>query len=78
MPIDKSKITNEMLEKAAMCKTADQLIALAKSGGVEITKEEAEAYMTELENIELSPEALDNVAGGADDCTVGGGGKACY
>ena len=78
MPIDKSKITNEMLEKAAMCKTAEQLIALAKSGGVEITKEEAEAYMTELENIELSPEALDNVAGGADDCTVGGGGQACY
>ena len=67
-----------MLEMALKCKTPEELIALAKTSGMEITKDEAEAYMTELENIELSPEALDNVAGGADDCTVGGGGQACY
>ena len=29
MPIDKTKITKEMLEKALECKTADELIALA-------------------------------------------------
>ena len=33
MPIDKSKITKDMLEKAALCKTADELIALAKTSG---------------------------------------------
>ena len=64
MPIDKTKITREMLEKAAQCKTAEQLIALAKTEGVEITKAEAEAYLAELENCELDATDLDNVAGG--------------
>ena len=64
MPIDKSKITREMLEKATQCKTAEQLIALAKTEGVEITKAEAEAYLAELENCELDATDLDNVAGG--------------
>ena len=66
MPIDKSKITKEMMEKAAKCETAEQLIALAKTEGFEITKAEAEAYLAELDNIELDSEALDKVAGG--DC----------
>ena len=37
MPIDKSKLTKEMLEKASMCQTADELIALAKAAGIDIT-----------------------------------------
>ena len=64
MPIDKSKITKEMMEKAAKCETAEQLIALAKTEGFEITKAEAEAYLTELENCELDAADLDKVAGG--------------
>ena len=64
MPIDKSKITKEILEKASHCKTADQLVALAKDNGVTLTKEEAEAYLAELEDMELDAEALDKVAGG--------------
>jgi predicted DNA-binding protein len=64
MPIDKTKLTKEMLEKASMCQTADELIALAKIKGIEITKEEAEAYLDELDDFELPPEALENVAGG--------------
>ena len=64
MPIDKTKITKEMMEKAEQCKTAEQLIALAKTEGVEITKAEAEAYIAELENCELDATDLDNVAGG--------------
>ena len=64
MPIDKSKITKEMMEKAAKCETAEQLIALAKKEGFEITKAEAEAYLTEIDNIELDSESLDKVAGG--------------
>ncbi|MBQ3319769.1 MAG: Nif11-like leader peptide family RiPP precursor [Spirochaetia bacterium] len=64
MPIDKTKITKEMLEKALECKTADELVALAKAEGFTLTKEEAEAYLAELEDMELDDAALDNVAGG--------------
>ena len=66
MPIEKSKITIEMIEKAKKCETAEELIALAKAAGTEITKEEAEAYLDELEDFELDSKALDKVAGG--DC----------
>ena len=38
MPIDKKKLTKEMLAKAAMCETADELVALARTEGMEITK----------------------------------------
>ncbi len=70
MPIDKSKITKEMLAKAAQCETAEQLIALAKAEGFEITKDEAEAYFAELANVELDEKALRNIAGGT--CTLEG------
>ena len=66
MPIDKSKITREMIERAKQCDTADELIALAKTVGFDITKEEAEAYLDELADFELNSKALDKVAGG--DC----------
>ena len=36
----------------------------AKKYGFEITKQEAEAYLAELENCELNAADLDNVAGG--------------
>ena len=64
MPIDKTKLTKELLDKAAKCETAEQLIALAKESGVELTKTEAEAYLAELENCELDAADLDKVAGG--------------
>lgn len=64
MPIDKKKITKEMMMKAAQCETAEELIALAKNAGSEITKAEAEAYLTELDNMELDAADLENVAGG--------------
>ncbi len=73
MPIDKSKITNDMLEKAAKCKTADELIALAKKSGIEITKAEAEAYLDELQNVELKDGELKHIAGGK---APGGGDKS--
>ena len=45
MPIDKSKITKEMLEKASECKTADDAVVLAKAYGITLTKDEAEVYI---------------------------------
>ena len=72
MPINKNEITKEMIEKAMQCKTADELIALAKTECCEITKEEAEAYLTELADIELDSIELKNVAGGKDVCYTNG------
>ena len=65
MPINKNELTKEMLAKAIQCKTTDELIALAKTGGYEITEEDAEAYLKELEDYELDEEILQKVAGGA-------------
>ena len=64
MPINKNELTQEMIAKAMQCKDADELIALAKSGGIEITKEEAEAYLAEMEDVELDSDTLAKVAGG--------------
>jgi len=64
MPVNKNELTQEMITKAMQCKDADELIALAKSGGIEITKEEAESYMTELSDFELDDIELKRIAGG--------------
>ena len=64
MPINKNEITKEQIMKAMQCKTADELIALAKVEGYEITKDEAEAYMVELADVELDGKELKSVAGG--------------
>ena len=64
MPIDKIELTKEQVAKAMACKTAEELMAMAKAEGIELTKEEAEAYMAEMEDMELDSESLKNVAGG--------------
>ena len=66
MAVNRKEITNEQIMKAAQCRTADELMALAKAEGVDITREEAEAYMAELADVELDNNALGKVAGG--DC----------
>ena len=63
--IDKTKLTKEMLEMALKCKTPEELIYLAKTGGMEITKAEAEALFEKLQNEELDAGTLDKVAGGS-------------
>lgn len=68
---DKKEFTKEQIEMALGCETVEELLALAKEGGVEMTKEEAEAYMAELEDFELDDATLKNVAGGRK----GGGGR---
>ena len=68
MPIEKTKITKEMLDKALKCETAEELVALAQANGFTLTKEEAEAYLAELENMELDSADLDKVAAGTRVC----------
>ena len=70
MAINRKEITSEQIMKAAQCKTADELMALAKGAGFDITKAEAEAYMAELADVELDGEQLQKAAGGGcyPDC----------
>jgi len=62
--LDLNSLTKEQIAMAYQCETPEELIALAKKEGIEITKEQAEAYLDELENVELDHETLEKVAGG--------------
>ena len=64
MPDNKIVVTKEQIEKAMACETAEELMALAKEVGIELTKEEAEVYLAELEDFELDGDTLKRVAGG--------------
>ena len=64
MPINENKLTKEMVAKAMKCETAEDLIALAKAEGIDMTKEEAEAYLAEMDDVKLDDTALQQVAGG--------------
>ncbi len=58
-------LKKELIEKAMHCKNAEELMALAESEGISLTKEEAEAYVSEMEDVELDGEILNKVAGGS-------------
>ena len=70
MKIDKKDITKEMVGQAMQCATAEELMALAKGSGFDLSREEAEAYMAELADVELDEEQLKKAAGGGcyPDC----------
>ncbi len=58
-------MTNELMQKAKACKSADELLALAKETGYEMSAEEAAAKYAELHDEgELSDDELDTAAGG--------------
>lgn len=59
------KFTDEQLVKAKAAESAEELLALAKEAGIEMTAEEADKYFAELHKEgELSDDELDNVSGG--------------
>ena len=62
--IDKNTLTKEQIKTAMKCKTAEELLSLAKAEGFDITKEEAEAYIAEMADYELDDETLKRAAGG--------------
>ena len=41
--INMNELTREQIQKAMACESVEELIELAKSEGIELTKEEAEA-----------------------------------
>lgn len=57
-------LTKEQVRKIMECKTADELLALAKSWGVEMTREQAEDYVANMKTVELTESELKQVAGG--------------
>ena len=65
--INGKEITRELLEQAMQCDTPEELMKLAKEHGAEITKEQAEAYLSEFEDIDLDSEQLKKAAGGVGD-----------
>ena len=68
MPVNHNELTKEMIMQALNCKNADELIALAKTGDIELTKAEAEAFMAEMADFELDENQLKKVAGGVKTC----------
>ena len=64
--INVNELTKEQIQKAMACETPEELMALAKAEGIEMTAEEADAYMAELTDYELDSKALKAVAGGGD------------
>ena len=64
-------LTPEMIEKAKTAKSAEELLALAKDNGVEMTEDEAKTYFAQLnpKSGELDDDDLDAVAGGASGCS---------
>ena len=66
-------MNSELIAKARAAKSAEELAALAKENGIDITEEIANEYFGRLHPAlgELSDEELDNVAGGG--CYSDGG-----
>ena len=60
----KANLSEEVIAKAMQCETPEQLIELAKSEGIELTLDEAEAYLAEMNDVELDSQQLKAVAGG--------------
>ena len=65
-------MNEEMIAKAKEAKTVEELIALAKENGVELTEEDAKMYFEQLnaKKGELSDDELDAVAGGGCETKV--------
>ena len=77
MSINKNELTKEQLQKAMACETAEELMAAAEAEGYELTKDEAEAYLAEMEDVELDSDALKQVAGGLCYSAGLGAGQRC-
>ena len=64
--IDSKLMTREMMAKAMACETPEELMALARENGAELTMEQAKAYLAEIEKLDgnFSDEDMAKVAGG--------------
>ena len=59
------KLIPEILEKAKRAETAEELLEIAKAGGVKMTADEAAECFTQLNSsVELDDDMLEGVSGG--------------
>ncbi len=66
MKINGNEIPKEVMAKAITCETPEELMKLAEEQGITLTVEQAEAYLAEMEEIDLDSEQLRQAAGGME------------
>ena len=59
-----NKIPQELMEKAMKCETTEELLKLAMENGIELTKDEAEAYIAEGAVADVPDAEMARAAGG--------------
>ena len=57
----KANLSQEIIAKAMQCETPEQLVELAKSEGIDLTLEEAQAYLDEMDDVELDCQQLKSI-----------------
>ena len=57
-------LTQEQIKKALECKSAEELLELAKAEGVAMTAEEAQKYFEAISQQDIDLDNLDAVTGG--------------
>ena len=58
------ELTEEQFMRGIECNTAEEMMKLCKEGGIDVTKEEAQKYVDNLADIDLTPEQMKAIAGG--------------
>jgi predicted ribosomally synthesized peptide with nif11-like leader len=58
------KLTKEQFSGAIQCNTADELIAYCKELGYDLSREDAEKFISQSAERELAVDNIENVAGG--------------
>ena len=71
-----SKLTPELIERAKLAKSAEEIFSLAKENGAELSAESAKAYFAQLHKTgELNDDELDSVSGGEKCGTIYNNGR---
>ena len=66
-----NNLTPELIAKARETKSAEELLALAKENGIELTEEESKTYWEQLNTRgTVSDDDLEAVAGGFSICAT--------
>ena len=58
------KLTQEIIEKAKAAESAEELLAIAKENGIDMTADEAKTYFAQINANSLDDDLLEGVAGG--------------
>ncbi len=66
MKINNKEISKELLAKAMTSETPEELMKLAAEAGINLTKEQAQAFLEEMDEVDLSSDQLQQVAGGGN------------